>query len=1158
MGDIEFEVDWDSIEITVEKIKERVHDGAEKGLDDALSVGQEAAVERILQRRTPYTTPHLHSSFDHHQFDLGDEIQGHITNPLDYAAYVDQGVSGTERSRDTPFAYTDSMPPIEEMIEYVEERMGGWDLDSDGGGAPFDSDNDDGDSGDSEGPTTPLEEEKYVKSWEVGDVLYEPSTDKTYDIKERDEDSWIITDGESSESVSFDEAADRFDHSLLDGNDIDLALRQQETFANLKRNFANGRDWKFSDETLDTLSDGDVVEFNLERGDVAYGTVLPEEAQDGDYSTISVEVFALKPASGELEGKIVNNADYKYGIEPFGDVGNPTRFWKSDNLKSRPYLEGTATIEEIENRDGTINARHTKYENQDIDVDNIEKGDEVVIKKDNESEFRRVVNEVREDEIIFNNSDGYDKRFDADNNFEIVAYTRNFTTFDQVEEGDDVLLNGNKLNDTNEFNGQIILATVDEIHYPNDSKRTIEFSRYYGQKQFTATLDGDTYIYSRKDKPGIWSYKSLDEGLQDPKVEITFEQTIESTGNFTKANILRDGYLVKKTEKGDIYDDGGQATVRYYNESGDLKEETISQRQLVEIRDKVEIPDNVNAILPDSKEDVSWTTLDKSGFDNSQVDKGDVVLVWDKVAEELNEGVVDRDRSRYTSVQLSDEFLNRESLRVEYDSVGSVDSESTHAIVGKVTSGFGTEIDLPTNSEDRPEIFYGQEIKFDYKGEEYDAYVTDWEDKYLDVEGTDVVDKVPLKATFDAQNSARLKSYESWSGLTETQKIEQMKDEIRYKKEFEYNNPQYVENFASKFGEELNRSFKYNEDLRNMVARIDLFSQFYKQGGVMSSRGSLDNGFRLQISDAGSGGSLSDVTHSTFHHEWEHAFHISKGYSRGRGSDAGNFSQGYPEIDFNEDGTTGPNAGHAELEELVFRNKRENKPPSELSDVDFTNIEFKSGYFKDFNPESIDDSEFESIPDFDSFKEKSSEKDIVKFTKDQILGGKTEHLGVVEDASSEDNTITIFSLTKGKKMEIYNFRMEDMELYESDDSIELIEHENRFDNSWSPSRQDRFERYAEATNRSLKRRLWAANDGGKIQELTEINRSYHTANAAESTTGMAEIFQSEKYDKAHQIVQVYRAHPAYVETYLDNHTPSPTARKIIQADPALSELEDKI
>ena len=40
----------------------------------------------------------------------------------EYGIYQDKGVSGVERKRDTPFSYTDKMPPIKPLAQWAKDR----------------------------------------------------------------------------------------------------------------------------------------------------------------------------------------------------------------------------------------------------------------------------------------------------------------------------------------------------------------------------------------------------------------------------------------------------------------------------------------------------------------------------------------------------------------------------------------------------------------------------------------------------------------------------------------------------------------------------------------------------------------------------------------------------------------------------------------------------------------------------------------------------------------------------------------------------------------------------------------------------------------------------------------------------------------------------
>jgi hypothetical protein len=122
-------VDQKSLKKTLTELEDRVESSAKSGTYRVAHKGKERAITALENTRRPYNSPHLRNNFE---IDRGySDATYAITNPLDYAAYVDQGVSGTQNQRDTEFAYTSSMPPLEEMIEYVEARMGSWNIDTD-------------------------------------------------------------------------------------------------------------------------------------------------------------------------------------------------------------------------------------------------------------------------------------------------------------------------------------------------------------------------------------------------------------------------------------------------------------------------------------------------------------------------------------------------------------------------------------------------------------------------------------------------------------------------------------------------------------------------------------------------------------------------------------------------------------------------------------------------------------------------------------------------------------------------------------------------------------------------------------------------------------------------------------------------------------------
>lgn len=133
MSDVTVTVDVDdkSLKRTLNELERKVQEGATEGLEDTLEQGEEAAISKLEQERRAYNSPHLRNSFTTNITGPDSSQTGTIHNPLDYAAYVDQGVSGTQTKRDTPFSYDSSKPPLDKMIEYVEQRMSSWNLDDD-------------------------------------------------------------------------------------------------------------------------------------------------------------------------------------------------------------------------------------------------------------------------------------------------------------------------------------------------------------------------------------------------------------------------------------------------------------------------------------------------------------------------------------------------------------------------------------------------------------------------------------------------------------------------------------------------------------------------------------------------------------------------------------------------------------------------------------------------------------------------------------------------------------------------------------------------------------------------------------------------------------------------------------------------------------------
>lgn len=1146
---IDFDLDEESVDATLAKLWEKVKDGAEEGLNDTLDAGEDTARSVLLTSRRPYTTPHLHNSFDTHQFDLGETLQGHVVNPRKHAAYIDKGVSGVERQRpDTPFSYDNKMPPIDEMIKFVKERMGGWDIDTDlddgaipkGGDDGSDGDEGGDDSEDSEKDFANPETERYARAFNVNDVVLDEESDTYYRIKEEDSEKggYYISDGEEIEFIDYFEAGSEYEHSFLDGNDIDEAIPQREKYNKLIDNFGNATPW---DEFNGEVKEGDVLQFELVRGDTAYGIVYPEEAQDGD--GINVETFAIEPS--QLDGTLVNNYDFEGGIEPLVTVNNPEKIWKKADLESKPHPEGEVSKEKLDNLSNARKASPRKYYTGEINIENIEVGDEIKIDVPNASTAKNlVVSKITEQEIIFTNGDGYNITTLEENDIELLSYTKNYTTIHQLEEGDEILIDAGDYRDL-PFNEKSLVKIKSKT---GDTRVTV--SRRYGQKEYDIYLRSDSYHYSRQDRSGLWDLKILNDGFLDTRKRVTFE--LGTDQGYSSSNTIKNGILTE-VENDDTYTTKGDIQVKYYNESGILKNERLNLDQIIEVKEDVSIPNKIKEHDP-GLEDVSWVEQNPSGIKKNKISEDDQILAWDREAEKYVSGTASigfRDVTGKVNERLGARFIT------EYDDYGNTRSDSRYVIVAKSNSDdFQNPQSVPRNKEARPKFFYGQEIEFEYENETRYGYLTDWNYRYIEIEGSDAVDKIPLKPTLEAPNNARLNDIQEWSSLSPSEKIEQIKNEWKYGKDVVYQNEEFVEEFSEKVGEELPESFRDIDDVRDITARIDKYSQYSNAGGSIKTHGDDIDGYEYTINSSNITGEYS-IKHSTFHHEFEHAYLYSNGFNNGKEAirNASSWHPNYPDVEFDEFGNAGNNVRHPDLEEHLFRKGRDQEKVTDLNNKPtFEDINLEYGYFKNFDPESLTQDELDTQFSFREVLNEAEKDDILKLEFDRLLY-KVEKLVVVTEDNG--NSLTVKSFSDGKEIELYDpGSAQNLLGFYQTDNEEKLDRKGRVNSNWEPESTEPIRKYAETANRSLKRRLWSANsDSTTTRDILEINRSYHTANAHESVTGMAEVFQANDYDKGKQLIEVYQNHKEFVEAYLELHYPSETVVKIIKDEPELSELE---
>jgi hypothetical protein len=170
-----FKVDVDGKNVA-RKIERRITAGIDDATGD-IARGIETRAKARIRRKGAIWRYHLLEGFEDATVKFGDRTIVSVTNVSEHAPAQEYGVSGVNRSRDTPLSYKKKKPPVQALIPWVRAHLGGMNFDPrDGGG----SDGGDGGSGGDSGgggsrPTDPPEEEDPQEGFpNPGDYGYNP------------------------------------------------------------------------------------------------------------------------------------------------------------------------------------------------------------------------------------------------------------------------------------------------------------------------------------------------------------------------------------------------------------------------------------------------------------------------------------------------------------------------------------------------------------------------------------------------------------------------------------------------------------------------------------------------------------------------------------------------------------------------------------------------------------------------------------------------------------------------------------------------------------------------------------------------------------------------------------------------------------------------
>lgn len=107
-----------------EKIRRQLRKGMKRSADD-LTGEMEKRARRRIRREGAIWNRELLNSFQDAEYNIPTRTRASLKNLSDHAPFQEHGVSGVFVKRDTPFEYTDTKPPLEALIPWVEDNLVG-------------------------------------------------------------------------------------------------------------------------------------------------------------------------------------------------------------------------------------------------------------------------------------------------------------------------------------------------------------------------------------------------------------------------------------------------------------------------------------------------------------------------------------------------------------------------------------------------------------------------------------------------------------------------------------------------------------------------------------------------------------------------------------------------------------------------------------------------------------------------------------------------------------------------------------------------------------------------------------------------------------------------------------------------------------------------
>jgi hypothetical protein len=504
-------------------------------------------------------------------------------------------------------------------------------------------------------------------------------------------------------------------------------------------------------------------------------------------------------------------------------------------------------------------------------------------------------------------------------------------------------------------------------------------------------------------------------------------------------------------------------------------------------------------------------------------------------------------------------------------------------------SGFSGNSTLDKRGNNK--IWHGQKITFEYNGTKDTGYVAGWDNETIQVQGSGLTDEIQRFPS--AVNPGRIIDGEDWADLTDTEKKQQIKDEIKFRVDKIVESKQHLNAYADWLSDEWYERFNDEESahtaISNMVSFTDI-TGFGVGGNVSGLIGVADPEYRFTLgakTDA-SGNFIRFKKRVAYHEMFHAAFRQHNLKTSNDLTSAFNVAKEeeypgeFPLTAYNFDGSKNDDLfselksktsedipTHDDIGDILYSNDRQGVLGEE--NIDITP---PVGSQKQITTSDIDESQWQTDKGVnDLFDPEPSEIEIGDLLRvvDFKDGGKEHELvfkGLPNDPKSNDDGIQwtfqrqngeeFFLEVDGNGNFVYDGDIEVTGFYspEKEDNWWAVD-----DTDWEPSisEESPLLRLAEAANRVLRRQHSIYTDDwldGKehsyLSYRVGLKNGYASSNAAELTSALVEIMQSSN-DTAWEAKKVYKAHPELVKSFLEVMEPSPQVKSELREFDELSE-----